>query len=258
MFWPQNFPRYLDLLASSSMARWTAYGVRETLNLLLPTTCAICERVDSRLCAPCRHQIQQQLLLPPVGENLQFYVELPSLQRQIPISASGIYANELARAILAFKNQQRYFLGAEFCVYLAALINVGCPPRLLNQPTLVVPLPSSLRSLGKRGYSPVQTMLDCAQSRGLLGARMQVSQVLHYRLTHVLGGAQKTKSGYARRSGNTHFVAEIAINQKQPVILVDDVLTTGSTMRNAALACIDAGYEVIGGVVLAYTQPPSE
>ncbi|WP_404285770.1 ComF family protein [Glutamicibacter arilaitensis] len=231
--------------------------MRETLNLLLPTSCAICERADFRLCPECRYKIHQQLFLPPLGDHLQFYIELPSVQWQLPVSASGIYSNELARAILAYKNKQRYFLGQEFAPFLAAAINISCPPRLFGQPTLVVPMPSSVRALSARGYRPVEVMLNMAQRRGLLGEHTRTSSVLHYRFSELLGGQQKKKTGHARRAGDTQLIAEIPEHFKQPIILVDDVTTTGSTLRKAALACSEAGYDVIGAVVLAFTKPPS-
>ncbi len=82
--------------------------------------------------------------------------------------------------------------------------------------------------------------------------------MLHYRARHVFAGAQKLKSGSARRSGKEHFVAEQADIPGRPVILVDDVLTTGSTLRQAAMACHKAGYDVSVSVVLALTKPPNQ
>ena len=248
----------LDALVHARSAGWIIHSARETLNLLLPTSCAICERADFRLCPECRHKIHQQLFLPPLGDQLQFYIELPSTQWQLPVSASGIYSNELARAILAYKNQQRHFLGQEFAPFLAAAINIVCPPRVLGQPTLVVPMPSSVRALSTRGYRPVEVMLKMAQRQRLLGDHTRTSPVLHYRFRQLLGGQQKSKAGPARRSGDSRLIAEIPKYSGQPIILVDDVTTTGSTLRSAALACFEAGYDVIGAVVLAFTKPPSD
>lgn len=255
---PTRLLQFLDTQAHTRSAGWVMHAVRETLNLLLPASCAICERADFRLCPECRHKVHQQLFLPPLGEQLQFYVELPSLQWQLPVSATGIYRNELARAILSFKNRQRYFLAQEFAPFLAATINTACPPRLFGQPTLVVPIPSSVRALGTRGYRPVEVMLQVAQRRGLLAEHTRTSPILHYRFNHLLGGEQKSKTGSARRGGDSPLIAEIPKQIRQPIILVDDVTTTGSTLRKAAIACFDAGYDVVGAVVLAFTKPPSD
>lgn len=255
---PARILHFIDAQVHSSAAQWMSHACKETPNLLLPASCAICERADFRLCPECRRKVHQQLSLPPLGEDLQFYVELPSLQWQLPVSATGIYGNELARAILSYKNQQRYFLAGEFAPFLAATINVSCPPRAFGQRTLVVPIPSSIRALGTRGYRPVNAMLENAEHHGLLAEHTQTSPLLHYRFKHLLGGEQKSKTGAARRGGESPLIAEVPSRWGQPILLVDDVTTTGSTLRKAALACFEAGYDVVGAVVLAYTKPPSD
>ena len=254
---PEEWLRCVDELSRSRPMRWLGFGTREIANFLLPACCAVCARADFRLCPECRSEIQRQLSLPPLPDTHHLYVELPALGQQLAVSSCGAYGKELARALLAFKNKQRYFLVSLFAPYLAAALNAGCIPQRANLPTLVVPVPSSLKATAQRGYSPVKTMLDHGFARGLLSADIECRTLLHYRLGSALGGAQKTKSGSDRRGGRTHFVAERASANGQPVILVDDVLTTGSTLRHAAMACHEAGYDVTSAVVLALTRPPN-
>jgi predicted amidophosphoribosyltransferase len=101
-------------------------------------------------------------------------------------------------------------------------------------------------------------ILHQAQRRRLLAAHTQTAPILHYRFGHLLGGAQKSKSGSARRGGDSPLIAEVPTRLGQPILLIDDVTTTGATLRKAAVACFDAGYDVVGAVVLAYTKPPSD
>ena len=42
----------------------------------------------------------------------------------------------------------------------------------------------------------------------------------------------------------------------QSVVLVDDVLTTGSTLNELALAALDAGASRVDALVLARVRPP--
>ncbi|UTT38525.1 hypothetical protein NMP99_10730 [Glutamicibacter mishrai] len=247
----------LDHLSQRRPMRWIAFGFRELANFLIPTSCAVCSRADFRLCPECRSEIQRQLFLPPLPDGQHHYVELPLLAQQLPVSSCGIYGKELARSMLAFKNKQRYFLGAVFAPYLAAAINSSCIPQPGQLETYIVPVPSSLKATGKRGYSPVSSMLARGMRRGLYSADLAIKPVLHYRVRSILAGAQKLKSGSARRSGKEHFIAEQADTPGRPVILVDDVLTTGSTLRQAAMACHEAGYNVTLGIVLALTKPPN-
>lgn len=255
---PRELFRYLDQLRTRPAMKWLFFGARETFNFLLPTSCAVCSMPDDRLCEECRSEIQRQLFLPPLPDAQHHYVELPWQGQQLAVSSCGIYANELARALLAFKNKQRYFLAGVFAPYLAAVVDAVCIPQHENLTTLLVPVPSSLKAVGQRGYSPVKTILDRANESGLLSADLRCRSLLHYRLEFALGGAQKTKSGSARRGARSHFVAERAPVEGQPIILVDDVLTTGSTLRHAARACHEAGYDVTCAVVLTLTKPPND
>ncbi|MFJ2621466.1 ComF family protein [Glutamicibacter sp. NPDC087344] len=185
-------------------------------------------------------------------------MELPALAAQIPVVACGIYGKELARAILAYKDHQRYFLGDLFAPYLAAGLNSALIPQAKGRRTLVVPMPTSLKSIGRRGYRPVEVMLRSASRFGLLDTGLQITPLLHYRLGQVFSGAQKSKSGSDRRGRATHLIAEKCDVRQQPILLVDDVMTTGATLQEASITCNNAGYEVLGAVVLALTKPPGD
>lgn len=250
--------RIIDELILTEPLGWIGHSLMETANLVMPASCAVCSRADARLCTRCCHALHEQLSLPPLPEGQQRYLELPWQQRQIPVAASGIYANELARAILAYKDHQRYFLRHLLAPYLAASLNMMLVPQPSDCRTLLVPMPSSLKASGKRGYLPVQSLLRTAQNNGMLAAGYRVTPLLHYSPGQLLSGAQKSKSGSDRRGRKIRFIAEPPPRPGQPIVLVDDVMTTGSTLRNAAVSCDLAGFEVLGAVVLALTKGPSE
>ncbi len=108
---------WVDRALSLTPARAAAFGLRELAALLLPTSCALCQAPDHRLCPRCARQLVAQLHLPPLGPALRCRLELPQHQELFLVCAAGLYANELAQAILAFKNRQRVFLAAQFAPY---------------------------------------------------------------------------------------------------------------------------------------------
>lgn len=248
--------RIVEDLSFSTAARIADRAVVETLNLLLPTSCAVCERADQRLCRACRTQLLRSLHYPPIRRQLQSIIELPADQQRILVCAAGVYANELSRAILAFKNHQRLFLAELFAPYLAALANALCPPQPPDRTVLLVPVPSSHRARATRGYWPVQQMLRCAARRGMFAPDLECRMILKYRLANSFSPAQKGKTGRQRRETNTAMFAFDAPAEGQQILLVDDVLTTGATLSAAARACTRAGYRVIGGLVVARTPAP--
>ena len=250
--------RDLDQLYGQRVPQWVRFALRETCNFLLPASCAVCGRADDRLCPTCRGAVRRQLCLPPLPDSQSRYLELPALAGQIPVAACGVYGNELARAILSYKDHQRYFLKELFSPYLAAALNASLVPQSSARRTLAVPMPTSLKAIARRGYRPVEAMLQSAERLGLLDAGLELSPVLHYRMGQVFSGAQKSKSGSDRRGQHAQLIAEIPRVRQQPILLVDDVMTTGSTLQNAAITCNNAGYDVLGGVVLALTRPPGD
>jgi predicted amidophosphoribosyltransferase len=113
-----------------------------------------------------------------------------------------------------------------------------------REPPLLVAVPDRRASLRARGYRPVRRLADRAGvrvSRGLRFARQPRDQ---------------RSLGRRARLDNVGFamVADRSVRGTR-VIVIDDVLTTGATMTEAARAISAAGGEVVGAAVLARTAP---
>ena len=78
------------------------------------------------------------------------------------------------------------------------------------------------------------------------------------------GGAQScavNALGISRVHGKaveTNNASGRAARLKERVLILDDIVTTGTTMRRCAEAVREAGGQVIGGIALAAVPPPDE
>jgi predicted amidophosphoribosyltransferase len=200
----------------------------DAMALLLPVTCVGCGLRDRAVCAACRVALSAATRL----------VERPRLGA----AWAGLeYSGEVAAAIGAFKDGGRTDAAAALARALGAAIEAalaGWPSGSVE----VCTIPSTPAAMRSRGYAPVELLLA---RRGIRSSRVLA-----------LTRARSDQAGLdadARRAN-----AYGALRARQPLsgrrfLLVDDVLTTGSTLVEAHRAVAAAGGSVAAIAVLAET-----
>lgn len=120
----------------------------------------------------------------------------------------------------------------------------------LPSDTVVVPIPTVRAHIRQRGYDHTLLMARyIAEKRGLT-----LDQALRRRTTTVQRGAnRKTRIAQAKEA----FEVIGSVKKDTPYLLIDDVVTTGSTLQYAARALKDAGAATIWAAAAA-RQPLDE
>lgn len=202
---------------------------RDALAVLLPVRCAGCGEPDRALCANC----QRELVAKP---------ELLFLEA-LPMVASALrYEGVARRVILEFKEQGRSDVAATLALALmAALVEVISVTGVTGDVELVT-VPSSRSALRRRGFEPVALLFR--RQRVFIGGSVlqRVRQTENQKsLDRIQRGTNLIGSLRARGSlaGRTF-------------VLVDDVVTTGATLREVARAVEEAGGFVAGVATLAW------
>ncbi|MDQ1598495.1 MAG: hypothetical protein QOI70_1919 [Microbacteriaceae bacterium] len=151
------------------------------------------------------------------------------------------YDGVARRSILALKEQGRTDLARPLGRPLA--VAVAAAVAAMDATIEVVIVPASGRSYRRRGYDPVRLLARRAgvpiARVGLRAGRGLATQKTldrEGRMANVVGSMHATRRLSGRR-----------------FLLLDDVVTTGSTLVEAARALRSAGAEVVGCVTLAYT-----
>jgi predicted amidophosphoribosyltransferase len=115
----------------------------------------------------------------------------------------------------------------------------------LSPDTILVPIPASQASLRRRGFNPAAELARALALRTGLPLRR------HWLVCAREGPKQSTLTRAARLEGAIGRYACVAPVPACSIALVDDVMTTGSTLHAAALALRGCGVSHIVGLVAA-------
>lgn len=136
-----------------------------------------------------------------------------------------------------------------------------------NDTIWLVPIPSTGSGWRRRGYDPVALILRALRSEGRLPQGVVVAKMLGIKARLPWHRQHQKGLGRAARRSNVRDTMKIKhiwgrqfrllANPNAPtVLLLDDVLTTGSTLREAAKTLEKSGFVVCGAVVLAAARAP--
>lgn len=217
---------------------------RELAGLVLPVDCAGCGRPRTELCAQCRRALARD------GRGARRVRPWPAPAGLPRVWAGAPYADEVRAVLLAHKERGALPLAGPLGAVLAGAVR-GL--RAGGGPLLLVPVPSARRAVAGRGHDPVRRIARAAAGelrRVGTGARVlavlrqrravadQAGLSARQRLENVAGALEVP--GVARR-----LLAGL------PAVLVDDLVTTGATLAEAARAMAVAGGRVVGAAVVA-------
>ncbi|MFF0344268.1 ComF family protein [Kribbella sp. NPDC004875] len=169
-----------------------------------------------------------------------------------PPTAAAAYGGELRGLILAHKEQARYALAEPLGQLLATVVRTALAGR---RAAWLCPVPSPPATVRQRGHDPLRRITKTAvRSLRRQGIDARVADALRVvrRPDDQAGlSAERRTANLDGAFGLRSRWAETLIDQ--PVLLVDDVITTGSTLSEACRALETGGIRVLGCAVLAAT-----
>jgi predicted amidophosphoribosyltransferase len=230
--------------------------IRALADLALPVTCAVCQAPDQAVCAASRAGVRHALF----EEGPQACAPEPSPPGLPVVTASGRFRGPLARLVAAYKDDGRRdlagvlggLLGAAVATSLGGSAEAHGVLASGRGPVLVVPVPSSGRARRARGDAPL-AVLARAALRGFHPGEVAVAHALAVRRRVA---DQAALGARARLANLDHALAlrpRGAPRPGSPCLLVDDVLTTGATLAEAARALRAGGLVVVGAATICAT-----
>ncbi len=243
-------------MAITWRSTWAAvrHALAAALELVLPSSCAACHAVAAGpLCGPCRAGLRSASRgVGPPGPRT------PSAGMP-PCWAGARFEGALRLAVTAYKDEGRRDLRDDLARLLAtALTAAAAEPALrrrlaLGEEVLVVPVPTAGASRRRRGDDPVAALARAATAPGMV----VVPALAHTR--RVADQAHLDRRSRARNLAGSMAVGTAwrGVVQGATCVVVDDVVTTGATLAEAARALRDAGARHVVAATCATTPRTS-
>ncbi|MBI1248286.1 hypothetical protein GC197_10670 [bacterium] len=236
-------------------ARITRRLQRGLTGLLLPGSCCLCRQEVARyrdpdvLCEPCQTTIQRQGKCPRCSAVLVHENRLPSddcpacYHLKLPfaeITSVGNYEGALREAILKAKQRG----GASTAWDLGQLLSMPglegadlCP--------VLVPVPMYWTRRLRRGSNTAEILAQSMASRW----KWPISRLV----TCQRSLAKQSELPFSERKSNVRgaFAAQGPIAADRPIVLIDDIMTTGATVTELQRVLRQAGATDVRVAVVA-------
>lgn len=207
------------------------------LNILFPAHCLGCGKEQTLLCTSCIHTItlkQHRLHNYQFLDNVLICTNYhnPLINKAIKAAKYKPYSNALMKSlsllIIQFLNQSPEII-----------------TMMRENNFVLVPIPLSGKKYARRGFNQAE-ILACELSQHF---KWRLNTMLLTKTKHT---KSQTKLPYKLRKINVKNTFSV-LKAKLPknVILVDDVFTTGATLKEAAKTLKKAGVKKVWAIVLA-------
>lgn len=205
--------------------------------------CPLCQRpAKAVFCRDCQQRLQ--------AERLDSW---PVTTSPWPLYAWGIHRGALRRALYCLKYEGQRRIGAVLGEWLGSRWLESRQPssgsrRAYGSDYTVVPIPLHVERLRQRGYNQAALISQAFCER--TGLRHLPEALVRVRAT-----AAQYELNPLQRQQNLAGAFALQYAPATPVLLVDDIYTTGSTVQAAQQVLVAAGIPVAGVIVVAKAQP---
>jgi competence protein ComFC len=211
-------------------------GIKSLEELFFPSVCYFCgnelPNTVKVICRLCWCDLPRYS-----DENFEKY--LPKQYRNLYILYR--YDSIAGQLIHLLKYERRFSLAYEFAKALATSF-----PRIVKEPYhILLPVPLYKTRRRERGYN--QCELVCKALSPLIGTRYETNFLVRMRNTKSQTYLDRNQR---RENVENAFLCRQPVKNKH-ILLLDDVVTTGSTVNACSAALLNAGAKQVDVIILA-------
>ncbi|PID32983.1 hypothetical protein CR969_03175 [Candidatus Saccharibacteria bacterium] len=214
----------------------------DILSIIAPHRCYKCRRLGPPLCLNCRNYITSQAFRSCLvcgqflrHENLCSRHRLPYRRAWCVARRRGVISQ-----LIDDLKFHRAFANAKV---LAQLLDARLP--VFSPDTVMVPIPTTPANIRRRGYDHMALIARHLARR----RKLKVSRVLKRRNNVTQHFAKNVAE--RRKNADEFFKIDAKIDPDKHYLVMDDIFTSGSTVRAAAECLRQAGAKQISVVVVA-------
>ena len=212
------------------------------LKLLFPPKCMLCGmplREDEEICGQCRQKVLLNTA-PPRVEKGAFFDK----------AAAGLwYENDVRNAIQGLKYREKQ----NYARPLARVMVYAYQHKIGEECDLIAFVPTNPSTLRRRGYDQAQLLAEALAEMLDLPWMSALEKTRETTPMHGL----KVDARRANVLGAYHVCCQQELLKGKRVLLVDDILTTGSTLSECARMLKTAGAARVYGLCAAATRKSS-
>ncbi len=208
------------------------------LDLLCPRECAGCGARGAGVCARCAGSV--------LDPRPRWRRPTPTPTGLPRVSAVADHDGAVRQLLIAHKDRGRRDVG----VVLGAALARAAAPVAGGRPVLLVPVPSSPAAVRRRGYDHALALARAAV------AHLPPGTAAIAGLERVRRTVDQAGLGAGARAAN--LAGAVGVRRQSlerlralPVVVVDDLMTTGATLAEASRALRASGIEPLGAAVVA-------
>lgn len=211
------------------------------LAIIAPHYCSGCGEIGDVLCDCCKNNIQDEVL--SVCIYCRKFVKSANLcaEHNLPYSM-GYVVGFREKSLLRLIDDFKFHRNIQASRAVAELIHNRLPD--INQ-VIIIPTPTTPRNIRVRGYDQmVLVAKDLSKLRNWPVKQVLIRQ--NNTTQHFIKSASKRK-----KQAKNFFKIDVKLDPAKTYLLIDDILTTGSTIQAAAECLRSAGAVTIVVAVIA-------
>ena len=205
--------------------------------IIFPSRCLGCRQLGIKICSICRAMWHPHI----------YRTQVTSQKNTFPVYSAVEYSRVAARVLLGSKESG--LLDADQLIAQALTHSLSYMYGEIGIADLV-PVPSRKMATRRRGR-------DFISSHTVLLAKSPPVPTRHL-LRHIRSVKDQSSLNAIERQRNLAGSLECMKRAERvniPVIIVDDVITTGATLREAGRALTEGGFTVIGAITACVAKP---